>query len=136
MHTMTESVEDGGQRTERLTREQMIEMLWRGFGSEGWAPESFREFLDSRSEEQLGNMIELLNAAAGQEPERTAGPGDLDAIGEEFERLSNTAIEELVVARIHLGNDEPEEASENLTAIGLNLDRMREILAMQREEAA
>jgi hypothetical protein len=47
-----------------LTREQMIECLWRGFGNDGHNPEGFSEYLHSRSNEQLGEMVAMLNATA------------------------------------------------------------------------
>jgi hypothetical protein len=77
MHT-AERVESRELRIEsqKLTREQMIEVLWRGFGHDGNTPESFREYLDSRSTEQLAQMVEMLNAST---------PGELPKVEPDFQ---------------------------------------------------
>jgi hypothetical protein len=148
MHTQTDM-------SEKLTREQMVEMIMRGFGPDHWNPEGFREWVMARTDEQLGDMVALLEAAgAGKKcqlceagfplvngnhiPTQSKGMIPVtrclkaialrDSLGDEFERLSNAAIEELVVARIHLDCDEFEEATENLIQVNQNLFRLGEIL--------
>ena len=57
MHTQTlESAEN-------LTREQMEQVVFRAFhGADGWTPQGYMQFVKSRSDEMLSQMIEMIRA--------------------------------------------------------------------------
>lgn len=119
----------------QLTREELVGFICVGFGAEHPRPAEFRAWVESRSDEVLEQMAQLLEAAGKTEKREEGRKAHLgNELFEEFGRLAHASIEELVVAKVHFENVDMDDAAECLTAVNLNLFRMREIVTEDAKE--
>lgn len=57
-----------------------------------------------------------------------------DRVFEEIERLVNASLRELVFGEKHAENNEPDEAQNCFTTVGMNVDRIQELIQENTKE--